>query len=238
MDTSSLIDSNLERKECGDRLFYDQYRYSLKLRMKDFSCLREVRQADAEMLQVAVVVARRFEQRYHYNKFFNASYRSTVARDQKDLDNLLDLLTFVWPLRDQIKLVFSGDWGYIYSNNKDLLQQIGDKHYVHTYYIKEAVVDRPKDTILLKSSDYRFRSFLRERLCTTDDKNRMLTYLQNQSDIKIGRGLQYWLKYETRWLWTRRYHHFDHNDAKIELMLQLICPGIVRTTMPIIEVNN
>jgi len=147
-------------------------------------------------------------------------------------------LTFLWPRKDQIKLVFSGDWGYIYSNNKDLLQQIGSKHYIHVYYIKEAVVDRPKDTILLKSSDYRFRSFLRERLWTMDDKNRMLTYLQNQPDIKIGRGLQYWLKYETRWLWTRRYHYFDHNDAKIELMLQLICPGIVRTTMPIIEVNN
>jgi hypothetical protein len=238
MDTSSLIDLSLERKECGDRLFYDHYSYSLKLRMKDFSCLREMRKADAEMLQVATVVARRFEQRSHYNKFFNASYRATVVRDQQDLDNLLDLLTFAWPCRDQIKLVFSGDWGYIYSNNKSLLQQIGNKHYVHVYYIKEVVVDRPKDTILLKSSAYRFRSFLRERIWTIDDKNRMLTYLQNQSDIKIGRGFRYWLKYETRWLWTRRYYYFDHNDAKIELMLQLICPGIVRTTMPIIEVNN
>jgi hypothetical protein len=238
MDTLSLIDSSLELKECGDRLFYDQYRYSLKLRMKDFSCLREIRKPDAEMLQVTAIVARRFEQRTHYNKFFNTTYRTRVERDQQDLDNLLDLLIFVWPVRDQIKPVFSGDWGYIYSNNKDLLQQIGDKHYVHIYYIKEAVVDRPKDTILLKSSPYRYRSFLKERLWTMDDKNRLFAYLQNQPDIKIGRGLQYWLKYETRWLWTRRYHYFDHNDAKIELMLQLICPGIVRTTMPIIEVNN
>jgi hypothetical protein len=236
MDTLSLIDSNLERKECGDRLFYDQYRYSLKLRMKDFSCLREMRKPLVSLSDVIEIVARRFEQRTKLS-YWNHD-RTVPVRDQFDLVCLSDLLTFLWPLKNQIKLVFSGDWGYIYSNNKDLLQQIGSKHYIHVYYIKEAVVDRPKDTILLKSSAYKFRSFLKERLWTLDDKNRMLTYLQNQPDIKIGRGLQYWLKYETRWLWTRRYHYFDHNDAKIELMLQLICPGIVRTTMPIIEVNN
>jgi hypothetical protein len=236
MDTSSLIDLSLERKEFGDRLFYDQYRYNLKLRMKDFSCLREMRKPLVSLSDVIEIVARRFEQRTKLS-YWNHD-RTVPVRDQFDLVCLSDLLTFLWPLKDQIKLVFSGDWGYIYSNNKDLLQQIGDKHYVHVYYIKEAVVDRPKDTIRLQSSPYRFRSFLKERLWTLDDKSRILAYLENQPDIKISRGLKYWLKYDTRWHWSRRYHYFDHNDAKIELMLQLICPGIVRTTMPIIEVNN
>ena len=204
--------------------------------MKDFSCLREMRKPLVSLSDVIENVTRRFEQRSKLG-YWNYD-RTAPVRNEFDLVCLSDLLTFVWPFKDQIKLVFSGDWGYIYSNDKDLLQQIGNKKYVHTYYIKEAVVDRPKDTILLKSSDYRFRSFLREQLWTIDDKTRMLTYLENQPDIKIGRGFQHWLKYETRWLWTRRYHHFDHNDAKIELMLQLICPGIVRTTMPILEVNN
>ena len=63
MDTLSLIDSSLERKECGDRLFYDQYRYSLKLRMKDFSCLREMRKPLISLSDVTETVARRFEQR-------------------------------------------------------------------------------------------------------------------------------------------------------------------------------
>ena len=231
-----MIDSNLELKECSDRLFYDQYRYSLKLRMKDFSCLREMRKPLVSLSDVTETVARRFEQRTKLS-YWNWD-RTVPVRNQFDLVCLSDLLTFLWPFKDQIKPVFSGDWGYIYSNNKDLLQQIGDKHYVHVYYIKEAVVDRPKDTILLKSSAYKFRSFLQERRWTADDKARILTYLQNQSDIKISRGLTHWLKYDTRWPWTRRYYYFDHNDAKIELMLQLICPGIVRTTMPIIEVNN
>ena len=64
-----------------------------------------------------------------------------------------------------------------------------------------------------------------------------ITGLKNQPDIKIGRGLNHWLKYKIS-DWSRRHYYFDHNDPKIELMLQLICPGIIRTTMPIIEVNN
>jgi hypothetical protein len=239
MDTSSLIDLNLGHKENTDRLYYDQYRYSLKLRMKDFSCLREIRNSDATLEQVAAVVSRRFEQRCNYSRFFNRRDLPTeLSSRQYDLDNILEMLQYLWPVRDQIKTTFSGDWGYIYSNNKKLLQSISDQHYVCGYYIKEAVINRPKDTIRLQSSPYQYRSFLKEQLWTPADKACILAYLENQPDIKISRGLKYWLKYDTRWFWTRRYHYFDHNDVKIELMLQLICPGIVRTTMPIIEVNN
>jgi hypothetical protein len=127
--------------------------------MKDFSCLREMRKPLVSLSDVIEIVARRFEQRTKLS-YWNHD-RTVPVRDQFDLVCLSDLLTFLWPLKNQIKLVFSGDWGYIYSNNKDLLQQIGSKHYIHVYYIKEAVVDRPKDTILLKSSAYKFRSFLR-----------------------------------------------------------------------------
>ena len=233
-----MIDLIPELKKNNDRLYYDHYRYGLKLRMKDFSCLREIRKSDVDLSQVAAVVARRYEQRANYTRFFNTSYRSVAGHKQEDLANLQEMLRTLWPVKDQIKLVFSGDWGYVYANDKQLLQLIGSQLYVHTYYIKEAVVNRPKDTIVLQSSSHLYRSFLKERQCTADDKARILTYLQNQPDIKISRGLTHWLKYNTRWPWSRRYYYFDHNDAKIELMLQLICPGIVRTTMPIIEVNS
>jgi hypothetical protein len=238
MDISSLIDLNLELKENTDRLFYDQYQYSLKLRMKDFSCLREIRNTDKNLVQAAATVIKRQEQRANYSKFFTTGYRSVSATKKLDLENLLHFLELIWSFKDRLKLVFSGDWGYVYSNDKQLLKLIGRQVYIHVYYIKQAVINRPKDTILLQSSPYQYRSFLREQQFAKDDKDRIQAYLENQPDIKISRGLRYWLKYETRWHWTRRYHYFDHNDEKIGLMLQLMYPGIIRTTMPIIKVNN
>ena len=98
-------------------------------------------------------------------------------------------------------------------------------------------MSRTKDTIELKSSAYRFRSYFAYKKYTEDKKSRILDYLENQPDIKISRGLHRWLKYATS-DWSRRHYYFDHNDAKIELMLRLIFPDILRITMPIIEVNN
>ena len=81
MDTSSLIDLNLGHKENTDRLYYDQYRYSLKLRMKDFSCLREIRNQNASLESASLVVSKRFEQRLNYSRFYsrNGNYYPSVT---------------------------------------------------------------------------------------------------------------------------------------------------------------
>ena len=183
-----MTDSSLEIKECSDRLYYDQYRYSLKLRMKNFSCLRDLCKPRDSLTDMSRVVADRYTNRVFYSRrFINYAFLEEHSSNQPELDDLLDMLAFLWPVKEKVKIIFSGDWGYLYSNNKVLLQKVIDKDYVQVYYIKEVVVDRPKNTIVLKSSPYRFRSFLQEKLWTRNDKNRMLTYLENQHDIKIGR---------------------------------------------------
>lgn len=236
---------HLEQKEKTDRLYFDQFRYSLKLNVKDFSCLREMRNSTKTQTEVEFIVAKRFAKRLSYDRFWtytdpdsailNVTEEQTTTKIR--LDNLIDVLGVLWPIRNQVRVMFSGDWGYIYSNDKDLLIQINNLHYVQGYYIKEAVVSRTKDTIELKSSAYRFRSYLAYKKYNEDKKVRILDYLENQPDIKISRGLHRWLKYATS-DWSRRHYYFDHNDAKIELMLRLIFPDSIRITMPIIEVNN
>jgi hypothetical protein len=195
--------------------------------------------------EVEFIVAKRFAKRLSYDRFWtytdpnsailNASTEQTTTKIR--LDNLIHILGVLWPVRNQVKIMFSGDWGYIYSNDKDQLAQINKLHYVTGYYIKEAVVSKPKNAVVLKSSPYQFRSYFAYRKYDDDKKERILTYLENQPDIKISRGLTHWLKYKKS-DWSRRHYYFDHNDAKIELMLRLIFPDLIRTTMPIIEVNN
>jgi hypothetical protein len=245
MDISSLIDSNQNRKEDTDRLYFDQYRYSLKLHLKDFSCLREMRNSTKTQIEVEFITTKRFAKRLSYDRFWTYTEPGSAILNVTDeqtttkmrLDNLIHILGVLWPVRHQVKIIFSGDWGYIYSNDRDLLLKIKDLHYVTGYYIKEAVISKPKNTVVLKSSPYRFRSYFAYKKYDEDKKTRILDYLKNQPDIKISKGLNHWLKYKIS-DWSRRHYYFDHNDSRIELMLQLIFPDIVRTTMPIIEVNN
>ena len=240
-----MIDSNRALKENTDRLFFDQYCYSLKLHVKDFSCLREMRNSTKTQTEVEFIVTKRFAKRLSYDRFWTYTEPGTAILNTTDeqtttkmrLDNLIDILGVLWPIRNQVKIMFSGDWGYIYSNDKDLLIKIDDLPYVQGYYIKEAVVSRSKDTVVLKSSPYRFRSYFAYKNYDEDKKARILDYLKNQPDVKISKGLNRWLKYKIS-DWSRRHYYFDHNDAKIELMLRLIFPDLIRITMPIIEVNN
>ena len=240
-----MIDSNRALKENTDRLFFDRYCYSLKLHVKDFSCLREMRNSTKTQTEVEFIVTKRFAKRLSYDRFWTYTEPGTAILNTTDeqtttkmrLDNLIDILGVLWPIRNQVKIMFSGDWGYIYSNDKDLLIKIDDLPYVQGYYIKEAVVSRSKDTVVLKSSPYRFRSYFAYKNYDEDKKARILDYLKNQPDVKISKGLNRWLKYKIS-DWSRRHYYFDHNDAKIELMLRLIFPDLIRITMPIIEVNN
>lgn len=240
-----MIDSNRELKENTDRLYFDQYRYSFKLQVKDFSCLREIRNSTKTQTQVEFITAKRFTTRLQYDRFWTYSstfnsppnLKSEQTATKMRLDDLIHMLDVLWPVRNQVKIMFSGDWGYIYSNDRDLLIKIDELPYVTGYYIKEAVVSRTKNTIVRKSSAYQFRSYFAYKKYDEDKKARIQDYLKNQPDVKIGRGLNRWLKYNVS-DWSRRHYYFDHNDPKIELMLQLIFPDIIRTTMPIIEVNN
>lgn len=240
-----MIASNRELKENTDRLYFDQYCYSFKLRVKDFSCLRELRNTTKTQTEVEFITTKRFVVRLSYDRFWTynptfdspANLKSEQTATKMRLDDLIGLLGHLWPVRNQVKIMFSGDWGYIYSNDRDLLIKIDDLPYVTGYYIKEAVLSRTKNTIVRKSSAYRFRSYFAYKKYDEDKKARISDYLKNQPDVKIGRGLNNWLKYKIS-DWSRRHYYFDHNDPKIELMLQLMFPDILRITMPIIEVNN
>jgi len=207
--------------------------------------LREIRNSTKTQSEVEFITTKRFTARLQYDRFwiytptFNSpdNLKSEQTTTKMRLDDLIDVLGVLWPVRNQVKIMFSGDWGYIYSNDRDLLIKIDDLPYVTGYYIKEAVVSRTKNTIELKSSAYQFRSYFAYKKYDEDKKARIQDYLKNQPDVKIGRGLNHWLKYKIS-DWSRRHYYFDHNDPKIELMLQLMFPDIIRTTMPIIEVNN
>ena len=148
MDILSLIASNQNRKEDTDRLYFDQYRYSLKLQVKDFSCLREMRNSTKTQTEVEFIVAKRFAKRLSYDRFWTYTDTGSAVLNTTDeqtttkmrLDNLIHMLGHLWPVRNQVKIMFSGDWGYIYSNDRDLLIKIDDLPYVTASLLRSTAI--------------------------------------------------------------------------------------------------
>jgi hypothetical protein len=247
MDLSSLIALNPEvkiKQKNTDRLFYDQYSYGVSFGMLHFWCLRTIVKENLTLSQTLNEVKKRYGRRMRWRQWF--AHQSLQIPKDNDIDcddfindctkNLADLAELLFLYKRQVKLIVSGDSGYIYSNDIDLLNSLIKKPYLNTNYIFQANVVRQKNTISLRKSSHRYRTYLNDSRITDSEHRSLSEYLFSQSDWRLSPALQRWCLSSLPWL--QRSHFIDHNNATEIVMLELIKSGIIRKTMPIVEVNN
>jgi hypothetical protein len=259
MDSSSLTDSNPEVKLIGsDRLFYDLYQYSLRFRLAEFHCIRpwhDYAGDDVEELLEKIEQYRRQDHVRHrqsglYNRHWSKpkspstfekedqAYQQQIERD------LYPVVRLLWPYRNDIKVVATTNWGYVYCNQLDLPKLIADTCTVQWCRISKAVIDRAPNTVGLRNKQHNYRTYFRDLRVTESQRDQIQQYLAQQQDVRLCPSLKSWSQVDRAysWVqnvaWSRSTFFFDHNGAGDALMLEMIVPGIVRKTLEIVEVNN
>jgi hypothetical protein len=233
MDLSSLIDLNpgiKVRRKDTDRLFYDQYHYGIDLRMEDISCLRSLNKASDDHRKE---ISKRYDQKYQWTY----RYRDRLiqkARDQEKLELLYKLAELLDHYRTEIKLIVSGNCGYVYTNNIELLASMLKDFPRHVRQLRQACIVRPRNTVSLHNSPHQFRTYFREKNINQTEKQRLLAFLQTQTEWRVSNRLKVQLQYQTHVLWLSRSYFIDHNCESEILMINLIVPGILQKTMPIV----
>lgn len=236
MDISLLTDLNLGvkvRRKDTDRLFYDQYHYGIDLHMEDISCMRGL---DKLPDDYRTEITQRYHQRYHWTyQYHNGQVQA--AKDHDKLESLHKLAELLNTHRSVIKLVVSGNYGYVYTNNVVLLSSVITNFSRHVRQLRQACIVRPKNTVSLRNSPHQFRTYFREKSINQTEKQQLLTFLQTQTEWRVSKAL---LKRLTRFspMWMSRSYFVDHNTESEIVMLNLIVPGILQMTMPVVEVNK
>jgi hypothetical protein len=236
MDISSLTDLNPEvkvRRKDTDRLFYDQYHYGIDLQMEDISCLRGLDKLPDDYCKE---ITRRYHQKYQWTyQYHNGQVQA--ARDYEKLESLYKLAELLNTHRTEIKLVVSGNYGYVYTNNVVLLLSVITNFSQHVRQLRHACVVRPKNTVSLRNSPHQYRTYFREKPINQTEKQQLLTFLQTQTEWHVSKAL---LKRLTRFspMWMSRSYFVDHNTETEVVMLNLIVPNILQMTMPVVEVNK
>lgn len=256
MDSSSLIDSNPEVDRCGsDRLFYDRYHYSLRFYLQEFHCIRPWHDAghNNDLVDLLILIDRyrnahdRRRDKFSATTWFPKHLRDPVstAHAQKELQN--NLSTFVetaWPYREEIKVVATTNWGYVYSNNLDLLKKIAALPGLEKQRLQQMVIDRPLNTVALRKKQHNYRTYFRDLRVTETQRDQIQHYLDQQQDIRVCPSLKSWKTTDQTysWVknvaWSRSTFFFDHQGAADALMLEMIVPGIIRKTLQIVELNT
>lgn len=164
--------------------------------------------------------------KYRNIKFVESHWFTPI--DQHSERELFKLLDNILQLDKPNKVIFYQGTVYVYSNQ---LEQLED---LVTYGpIKQAEVSMPKDVILLKNPTWHFRTYFNELRLDSSQSKTIRDFLRNRKDA-FGRSRFFDYKLDTAmFFYIMNYNFVDHDNIQDALMLNLVCPGIVRKTLPI-----
>ena len=201
-------------------LYYDKYQYKMSMHVPHVGRMRNL---DHNAIDHSI------------NYYNSVSFRSFSHRvTTQDRDYLHTLATTLTAGQVDHKRVIHSDWINIYTNDTDFLNSICELAFIKTFSYSQAVVDLPKDVVLLRHSDYKFRTYLKDRFLDEPSQQRLRTFLLDRTDyFRMTRGTLDRLKKSGRFFYTTSWIFLDHHSEHDALMLNLVVPGIVRKTMPI-----
>jgi hypothetical protein len=222
-----------------DRLFYDRFQYCISFGLAEISCLRD---QDLDCARIKCMLDRRRQwQEVAQQRWvtLGQKHNTQQMRLWNEITNEVEqnLYDFADILRNSgvdFKLVISSNYGWVYTNSSELINKLKPMRMLTGKKYTEAVIDRPKNTILLKNPRHQFRSYFKITKITSQQKDMLINFLNNQqSNIRIGPALATWIT--SAFHRTQDYFFVDHDEMSWLTMLALVHPGIIRKTQQIIQ---
>jgi hypothetical protein len=215
-------------------LFFGQWNLCARFRVSEASALRGV---DHGHIDRVIQVRRQWADRYR-NINPGGSWRSYGNSNITDdcVDTLHKICTMLQNEQRDHKLMISGDFVYVYTNDRDLLNDFSITAGTPIQDFKQAKLQGQPGAIALQSPVHAWRSFFRNRSLDSNTGTRLANFLQAQSDIRLGPALEKCIK--NQWTRYQSWYFMDHDSPTTVTMLSMISPGIVRKTLPIVGTDK
>ena len=206
-----------------DRLFFDQYEFNMR-----FKFLHSRRMSTLSTKDI-------LESCHWANTVGILSRRGSLTITDQYQQKMLDLAGVITALPHPYKRVVYSDWQYFYTNHEEIFAPLAEFDGVYHVSYHRAVIDKPRDTVCLQHSNYKWRSYFREKFYTKDQISVLRNFL-------LSRPEQFCmsLSWRNRWqlgqmCYLQRSNFVDHHDEKDVLLLAMAMPGCIRKTVPIVS---
>lgn len=216
------------KTESRDRLYFDQWEYAFSFHLKEAHTLR-VR--DARSLKDYVSMRMGWAHWQH-------RYTAQVV------DNLQTALNHINAIVEPFKMVVSGNWGTIYTNDVNVANEfLSACNFVLPVQtkLKQAVVDRPRDTVLLLEPTHSTRSYFKSQWFPGTKIPALRDFFAaQQGAIVPSKAMQDFLKSTGQHHdhWFPNYYYVDYDDPRYATMLAMIMPRCFRKTMSVVQRIN
>lgn len=133
------------------------------------------------------------------------------------------------------KRIVYTDWQYFYTNHPEIFEALAKFPGVEHVSYQQAKLDQPRDVIVRKHSNYQWRSYFREAWYTGDQVHALGKFLLSRPDQFAMTA--YWRRKwnAPKYMYITRSNFVDHRDQNDALLLQMVLPGCVRKTLPIVQ---
>lgn len=217
---TASLDSQIFEPISRDRLFFDQYRYCMSFRFRESGRMRVL---DHDQIRHSCHWANQL--------WRNQSAQLTVI-DPAYQQLMLDLCDVIKSISVPYKRVVYHGHQYFYTNSPEIFNLfVNFPRITHCCYT-QAVIDRPRNVVLLKHSDYQWRTYFKSRVYRDHE-------VQQLSRFLLGRPQQFRLTPNWQTRLSRRHAYItgsffvDHHDQQDTLLLSMIVPGCVGKTLSI-----
>jgi len=210
------------------KLWFDRYSWSMSFRLAESSALRTL---DHNKIDRVIDVRRAWDRRVSGQP--GSWWVRNRSISDEDLANLHAACDVLLTIQEKIKLMLSGDQVYLYTNHREVEQSIRKIPGISNLKIREAVDSYKSTEIYLKNPKYRYRSFFRNSKITAEQFKTLENFLNAQQDIRLGPALEHWINYHGSYR-VQDYFFIDHEDVSLITMINLVAPGMIRKTLPII----
>lgn len=225
----------------SDRLYFDKYQYCLSFRLTRATVLRRL--GKDEVHDIRTYITERFIAQTRWGNLGSRyPHRDDVSEElyrHRTLNDLIAVAQALLPHLETMRLMVCGHYMYLYSNNLAALQALAEiPQFTVGTQLRQIEVNRPINTVMLRNSLYLKRSYFRERWIDAKSKEAVKNFLTRQDDIRLSPALKSCLdgnnvSYRGETL-MQRYFFFDHNSDSTSVMLELIAPGTIRRTVPVL----
>jgi hypothetical protein len=215
-----------------DRLFHNRYKYCLGFELDEASALRVLDHASIDsVIKRKQMWRQTAQQRRFNNKHTTNIHWRDITEDTVNNLHLVAQALLTTPI--DFKLVVGGNRAWVYTNDCDLFDQLDDLPILQHKTYTQAQIDRPRDSIRLKHSKYKFRTYFRFVKLTATEKNTLSAFLTSQeSYAKLSPSLKLWI--QNPFNRVQDYFFVDYATDSWLTMLNLVRPGLVRKTLHII----
>lgn len=203
-------------------LYYGQFRYSARFYLKHASCLRA---NDHSVIDSILAMRMRWP-------------RSNDIIDETVVRNVHQVFDQLLGVQNDYKKTISSHWLYFYTNHIEDIETLNTGPMRQVGNVGQANVTRQHGTVSQVNPKYQYRTYCFSHKPTQYQMESLKQFVKNSgSDIKVSPGFRDCIN-GSKYIWIMDHYFIDYNDTKIQTMLALINPRLIRKTMPIVRINN